>query len=82
MNFPKRNEEIDEKINEINNTNAAAKMFKAVKSLNRKKFQNPKMHNNEGEFVTNSDEILKWTAAFMEKKFKDPNSPQVDPFQG
>ena len=32
--------------------------------------------------MTNPDEILKLTAAFMETKFKDPKWPQVDPVQG
>ena len=64
-----RKEEINEKVNEIDNTNHAAKMFKLVKSPNKEKFQNPKVHDN-GKFVINPDEILNMTPAAMEKKFK------------
>ena len=58
------------------------KMFKVVKSSTRKKLQNLKVHNNDEKCVTNPQEILKLTIAFVEKKFKDPKSLKVDFFKG
>ena len=34
-----------------------AKMFKSVKMLNRKKFENPYIYDSEGKIITNPTEI-------------------------
>ena len=36
-----------------------AKMFKSVKMLNRKKFENPYIYDSEGKIITNPTEIYK-----------------------
>ena len=46
-----REREIDEAVREINNLQDEAKMFKAVKALNRKRFENPFVHDKEGKHV-------------------------------
>ena len=59
---------MDEKISEVNNSNEAAQMFKAVKQLNRKRIQSSKVHNEEGRLLTNLDEILKLTTKYSWKR--------------
>ena len=73
---------MDEKISEVNNSNEAAQMFKAVKQLNRKRIQNSKVPNEEGRLLTNLDEILKLTTKFMEKNVNYSSVPTLNPFKG
>ena len=42
-------------------------MFKVVKILNQKKFENPFVHNKDGKSVRNKQEMYK----IVEKHFKD-----------
>ena len=57
-------------------------MFSAVKALNREKFENPKVEENEGKLITNPNEILKTVANHFENKFKDINTPEIPSFIG
>ncbi|GFR65203.1 hypothetical protein ElyMa_003650400 [Elysia marginata] len=53
----KWNNELDKAAEDIDKLPDHARMFKAVKSLNRKKSENPKMFDADGKFITNIDEI-------------------------
>ena len=53
-------------------------MFKAVKALNAKQYQNPNVHDEEGKIVTSPNEILKITTEFYRKD----DVEDITPFQG
>ena len=66
--------EIDEKISDINNMPDEAKMFKSVKMLNRKKFENPYIYDNKGKIITNPTEIYKTVKNHFKQHFTDTNT--------
>ncbi|GFR63909.1 retrovirus-related Pol polyprotein LINE-1 [Elysia marginata] len=57
-------------------------MFKAVKSLNRKKPENPKIFDTDGKFITNIDEIQTVLGKHFKDKFRDDQINYLEPFQG
>ncbi|GFS22056.1 hypothetical protein ElyMa_001607900 [Elysia marginata] len=63
----KRNNELDKAAEDIDKLPDHARMFKTVKSLNRKKSENPKIFDADGKFITNIDEIQ----TVIGKHFKD-----------
>ena len=74
--------QIDEKISDINNMPDEAKMFKSVKMLNRKKFENPYIYDSEGKIITNPTEIYKTVKNHFKQHFSDTNTNEVEPFIG
>ena len=80
----KENEEreIDEKISDINNMPDEAKMFKSVKMLNRKKFENPYIYDSEGKIIANPNEIYKTVKNHFRQHFTDTNTNEVESFIG
>ena len=52
-----KNKELDEILKEADEPNDDGKMFKAVKILNQKKYENPFVHNKYGKSVTNKQEM-------------------------
>ena len=77
-----RNKELDEKVSIINNTNDAARMFKATKMLHRKPIENTKVHTSEGKFVTEPNDVLTITTDFFENKFVDEDAIEIETFEG
>ena len=77
-----RNKELDEQVSDIDNTNVAAKMFKATKMINRKPPESIKVHNSEGKFAMEPNEILKITGDFFKDKFVDQNAPEIKAYVG
>ena len=59
-----------------------AKMFKSVKMLNRKKFENPYIYDSEGKIITNPTEIYKTVENHFKQHFTDTNTNEVEPFIG
>ena len=57
-------------------------MFNAVKALNTRAFENPKVEDSNGKLITNPNEILTTVANHFKCKFKDETSPTISPFQG
>ena len=57
-------------------------MYKAVKTLNRKKFENPKVQDETGLLAATPDEILEITTKFFKSKFRDENAQDIEPFEG
>ena len=47
----------------------ATKMFKAVRELSRKKFENPFVHDEEGKKITNLQEIYTIIHTHFKKQF-------------
>ena len=74
--------EIDEKIGDINNMPDEAKMFKSVKMLNRKKFENTYIYDSKGKIITNPTEIYKTVKNHFKQHFTDTNTNEVEPFKG
>ena len=63
-NMTKRVNEIKEKqidaiLHELESVNDDHKMFKSVKKLHQKPFENPKIYNDKGKTVTSPQEVLK-----------------------
>ncbi|GFR78316.1 very-long-chain enoyl-CoA reductase [Elysia marginata] len=77
MNWIKRR-----KISTINRLPDYACMFKAVKSLNRKKSENPKIFDADGKFITNIDEIQTVIVKHFKDKFIDDQINDLEAFQG
>ena len=77
-----RNEELDNLMTEIDNTNDAAKMFKATKMIHQKPPEKLKVHNDSGKFATDPNEILKITGKFFQDKFVDEDADEIDAFTG
>ncbi|GFR71723.1 hypothetical protein ElyMa_002100900 [Elysia marginata] len=59
-----------------------ARMFKPVKSLNRKKSENPKIFDANGKFITNIDEIQTVIGKHFKDEFRDDQINDLEPFQG
>ncbi|GFS00036.1 endonuclease-reverse transcriptase [Elysia marginata] len=57
-------------------------MFQAVKALNRKIFENPKVHDNDGKQVSNPSQIQLIIANHFKSKFRDDNIHDVEPYFG
>ena len=53
-----KNKELDEILKEVDETKDDGKMFKVVKILNQKKYENPFVHNKDGKSVTISKKCL------------------------
>ena len=47
----------ENKLSDINSAKGNAQMFKAVKMLNRKQYENPWIHDKKGKSITNKQEI-------------------------
>ena len=48
---------LEKKLSDINNAKDNALLFKAVKMLNRKQYENPSIHDKKGKSITNKQEI-------------------------
>ncbi|GFS06834.1 retrovirus-related Pol polyprotein LINE-1 [Elysia marginata] len=78
----KRNNELDKTAEDVDKSPDHARMFKAVKSLNRKKSENPKIFDADGKFITNIEEIQTVIGKFFKDKFRDDQINYLEPFQG
>ena len=77
-----KEKEIDEAVKEIDVLQDEAKMFKAVKMLNRKRFETPFVHDNEGKQVIDPKEIYETIREHFQTHFYDKNMKSVSPFIG
>ena len=57
-------------------------MYKAVRAMNRKKLENPKVQDDEGKLATTPDEILEIITNFFKEKFQDAGMNEIESFQG
>ncbi|GFR89371.1 very-long-chain enoyl-CoA reductase [Elysia marginata] len=57
-------------------------MFQAVKALSRKRFENPKVHDNDGKQVSNPSQIQLIIANHFKSKFRDDNIHDAEPYFG
>ncbi|GFS22294.1 hypothetical protein ElyMa_001613500 [Elysia marginata] len=77
----KRNNELDKAAEDIDKLPDHARMFKAVKSLNGKKSENPKIFDADEKFITNIDEIQTVIGKHFKVKFRDDQINDSEPFQ-
>ncbi|GFR64481.1 very-long-chain enoyl-CoA reductase [Elysia marginata] len=78
----RRNKELEEKVESINNANDDHAMFKAVKLLNQKQYENPKVEDNSGKLVINPNDVLTIVAEYFKSKFQNVSIENIDAFQG
>ncbi|GFR72839.1 RNA-directed DNA polymerase from mobile element jockey [Elysia marginata] len=77
-----KNEHLDELASNIDKTSSDGSMFQAVKALNRKRFENPKVHDNDGKQVSNPSQIQLIIANHKKSKFRDDNIHDIEPYFG
>ena len=78
----KRNEELNKIADEINCLPDHAQMFKAIKSLNRNKCNNPSVLDENNQFVKYINEIHKIIHNHFKQKFRNEEVEDVEPFKG
>ena len=77
-----RHKELDAQVEDINKANNDQAMYKAVKVLNKKSFENPKVEDSSGKQVLNPDESLKIISNHFKEKFVDENAAPITAFEG
>ncbi|GFR69344.1 endonuclease-reverse transcriptase [Elysia marginata] len=77
-----KNEHLDELASNIDKTSSDGGIFQAVKALNRKRFENPKVHDNDGKQVSNPRQIQLIIANHFKSKFRDDNIHDIEPYFG
>ena len=65
---------------DIDKAIGGAQMFKAVKELNRKPFENPKVFDANKKFITSPNGIAKVIGNHFENKFNDGSKNNIDSF--
>ena len=56
-------------------------MFKAVGTLYRQRYENPKVEDDEGRLATSPNDILKLTTNFFKAKFQKEDAEVIQPFE-
>ena len=77
-----REQEIDEIVEEIEKTKDDARMFKAVKKIDRKPYENPVVHDEDGKSATTPQEIYKIVREYFHKQFFKDDQEEVNRFNG
>ena len=54
-----REKEIDDLVKGMKMLQEESRMLKAAKMLNRKRFENPFVHNKDGKYISNPEEVYK-----------------------
>ena len=74
--------EIDKVITEIEETKDNTKMYKAIKLLNRKPYENPYINDEEGKRITNEQDMYEAIRNHFQQHFFDPTAENIEPFEG
>ena len=77
-----REEEIDAIADEIEKVKDDARMFKAMKKVDRKSFENPIVHDKENKNVTDPQQIYEIVTDHFKKQFYDENAELIERFAG
>ena len=80
INNIEKEKELDEKISAIEEMKDSAKMFRAVREINRKPYENPFIHDNNGRHVTQPAQIYKIVKEHFQDHFCKQNEPELKPF--
>ena len=77
-----RDEEIDKQVDEIEGAPSSSRMFKAVGTLLRGRYENPKIEDQEGKLVTEPNKMLKLTTDHFKEKFNKEGAKNVEAHSG
>ncbi|GFS06482.1 RxLR effector candidate protein [Elysia marginata] len=73
-----KNEHLDKLASNIDKNSSDGGMFQAVKALNRKRYENPKVHDNDGKQVSNPSQIQ----PIIANQFRDDKIHGIEPYFG
>ena len=82
INIIEKEKELDEKMADIDQMKDSAKMFRVVRELNRKQYENPFIHDKTGKHVTQPAEIHKIVKKHFKNHFQKPNELEIQTFNG
>ena len=77
-----KDNETQQILKEINSTKNDAQMYKAVKKLNMKQYENPFVFNERNQSITNPQEIYKIVENHFKNHFQKENIPKFLPHVG
>ena len=77
-----REEKIDKIVQDIEQLKDDAKMFRAVKNMKNRKFENPTVHDKEGKNVTSPDQVYRIIEEHFKTQFRKENEPPIQRFVG
>ena len=77
-----REAEIDAIAEEIEQTKDDARMFKAVKKIERKGYENPIVHDKENKNVSDPQQMYEIVTDHFKKQFYDENAELIERFGG
>ena len=77
-----RNTELDNKAEEINQAQDSARMFKALKELEHKQYENPKVYDEHQKFLMNPNDILDAITRHFQNKFFAEEKEIITAFPG
>ena len=78
----KREEEIDKIVNDVKSAKDDVKMFKAVRNMKRKRFENPTVHDKENKNVTTPDQVYKIIEEYFKDQFYKNNETVIERHKG
>ena len=73
-----RENNLKAKINELNNLYGDAKMYKSVKMLNKKNFEYPSVHDDEGKSISNPQSIHDTIKTHFQKHFNNSDHQNIE----
>ena len=77
-----REEEIDRIAEEIEKTKDDVRMFKAMKKVEKKTFENPVVHDKENKCVTDPEEMYEIITEYFRRQFFNEGVDEVERFKG
>ena len=78
----KKEKELENILSEIEEVNDNAKMYKVIRLLSRKPFENPFINDEEGKRITNPQDIYEAIREHFKHHFNDPTESEIEPFIG
>ena len=77
-----KEKDLDEKVSEVDKLKDSAKMFRSVRELNRKKFENTFVLDKDGKKVTNPQDVYETIKEYFQTQFFDETEEKLEPFIG
>ena len=77
-----REAEIDEIAEEIESTKDDARMFKAMKKVERKPFENPMVHDKDNKCITEPQQLYETITEYFKQQFYNERNENVERFTG
>ena len=77
-----REKEVDDLVNEVEKSKDDARMFRAVKNIKRKNFENPVVHDKDGKNVTEPNQMYSIVNDHFRNQFHKTDVREVERFIG